>query len=232
MGQFVPDLDKWDYTLPSHFLDSGRPILAVSVAQVMQEADPVDIRLRVNLSKVYREVKAVDKSLGLFRGYPGQLNRVAYTEWSVAEGYAGNSAAAAVIAAAAICDLPGVVPPTRDSGRAVSGLSFALRRLNEQYGEKVFLDGALAIAEMGLRFSSEELTKQHLIESMMREYGVTISGKSIYVLIEDLTTAVKRVFDFINVEEMFHGQFKQEVLTSFNGLRSLANLDHRQNISS
>ena len=64
-GQYVPDLQKWDYLLPEHFSESGRNNIAIDAAAQMQAADPTDIRLRVNLSKGYRQADDTLKSAKL-----------------------------------------------------------------------------------------------------------------------------------------------------------------------
>lgn len=65
-GLYVPDLHKWDYALPEHFSSMGRKAIAIAAAEGMQLADPDDIRLRVNLSKIYRETDLTIKAAELF----------------------------------------------------------------------------------------------------------------------------------------------------------------------
>jgi hypothetical protein len=84
-GIFVPDLHKWDYELPTHFMRAGKLLTAVAASEQMQYADPDDLHLRVNLSKIYRESGEIDKATRLFRNYTGDLSRAAWHEWAVAE---------------------------------------------------------------------------------------------------------------------------------------------------
>ncbi len=163
-GQYVPELHRWDYDLPDHFLMTEQPILAAEVARTLQETDPTDIRLRVNASKIYREIGDPNHAARLFRNFSGELNRVAFTEWSVAEGNVGNTREAILLVAAGLCDLPGQTPPSRTSGRGVATLAFALSRLYEQTGDQTFKEGAAAARNIGLRFVNEETTKTYLDE--------------------------------------------------------------------
>lgn len=46
-GIYVPDLNKWDYDLPTHFMRGAKTLIAVAASEQMQDADPDDIHLSV-----------------------------------------------------------------------------------------------------------------------------------------------------------------------------------------
>lgn len=93
-GTFVPDLHRWDYFLPDHFsgLDQFAIAIAIACSEGMQEANPLDMHLRVNLSKIYRAAERPNKAVLLFREFDGEIDsRIAWHEWAVAERDCGNT---------------------------------------------------------------------------------------------------------------------------------------------
>src|SRR5208282_4495150 len=101
---YVPDLNKWDYDLPTHFMRGAKTLIAVAASEQMQDADPDDIHLRVNLSKVYRESGQIDKAVRLFRNYAGHLSRAAWHEWAVGERWKQEFLQSIILAAISLCD--------------------------------------------------------------------------------------------------------------------------------
>jgi hypothetical protein len=144
-GAFVPDLHKWDYELPKHFLTTERPFIAISIAERLLAGDPDDIRLRVNLSKIYRENKEPRKSVDLFRNYPGEINtRVAWHEWSVAERYNGDLQASIVVALASLCDQPQLPPVAKSTSQGIGTVAANLRESIRDYADKSVLPALMA----------------------------------------------------------------------------------------
>ena len=148
-GQFVPDLDKWNYDLPDVFMKTGRVLIAVSSAEKMQRAAPDDIRMRVKLSSVYRRVGEIEKAVELFRNYEDLLSRSAWNEWSLAERESGDFAASIIMSAISFCDLSGVQPPDqKELIGYVGNFRQGIFELYQRDGETIYPSGIVAASNI------------------------------------------------------------------------------------
>jgi Calcineurin-like phosphoesterase len=175
-GIFVPELHKWDYELPNHFMKTDRTLIAVAASEQMHAADPDDIHLRVNLSKIYRDSKQIEKAVRLFEDYIGKMSRAAWHEWAVSERWNGNQLDSIILAAISLCDLPGIAPAARDSVcMTTNTIAQNLLDLYRRYVDPIYLPTVVAAARIAAACSSNPDdrgagTAQESLDAA-REYG-------------------------------------------------------------
>lgn len=71
-GTYVPELHKWDYDLPRHFIDKD-PETAIRIARAVLEAKPGDALLAVNLARIHRECGDPAAGVGVLAAFEGPV---------------------------------------------------------------------------------------------------------------------------------------------------------------
>ena len=219
-GLFVPDLHKWNYHLPERFMADGRHTIAISIAEGMQKVDPADIRLRVNLSKIYREADENQKAANLFRGFHDPMTRIAWQEWSTVERRCGETLVATVLSAIALCDIPELLPNTRHFvNSALGGLATNLSTLHKQFGFRSYADALMLTCQLARRidnFSDAAIEDFHsyAIRSGAKEFP---GGE----LISLLSKMVVAMLPLIKFDEIVQGRIPRSALENFQGLSAL-----------
>jgi hypothetical protein len=222
-GQYVPDLQKWDYTLPEHFSESGRDSIAIAAAEQMHAADPTDIRLRVNLSKIYREADENLKAAKLFRDFEGELTtRVAWHEWAVAERGNSNSLPSLILAAISICDIPFSLPTTKSSAaKALSTMSLNLKSLYDRYRDPIYLQAVLVVTQLVEILGIVDDDANRATEDLNRfalENGAILPERD--ELLPSLSAIVQGVTTLIDFELFAKGRIPRAAVAKYDGLAS------------
>jgi hypothetical protein len=224
-GEYVPELHKWDYDLPNHFLVSGRPDLAIACAEMLQKTNPDDIRLRVNLSKVYRDQKMFEKAVEVFRSYSGEIStRASWTEWSVAEVSADNVLGSVLLAAVGLCDLPQMYPPSTRDGRGLIALSFNFLVAYEQYREIRYRDAAMASAQIGLRAIADSEIRERLEDLQGRADAAGTKPFGETNLLAALLAGVRTALEVVHFDNLVQRRVSRDQVVSFEGLLALAHI--------
>ena len=133
---YVPELKKWNYTLPDHFTDNN-PGLAVEISETQHNAAPNNLHYIVHLSKMYRITGSSEAARAMLENIAFDLqDRRLWTEKSVVFGQCENHYSAVILAAAAVSDLRG----SRPAGKSIVRVSLcALSRLSECSTKKVII---------------------------------------------------------------------------------------------
>jgi tetratricopeptide (TPR) repeat protein/predicted MPP superfamily phosphohydrolase len=217
-GQFVPDLDKWNYNLPDMFMETKRVLIAVSSAEKMQRVAPEDLRMRVKLSSIYRRVGEFEKAVELFQNYEEPLSRSAWTEWSLAERANRNFTASAIMSAISFCDLSGVQPPDQEELISyVGNFKQGLFELYKRDGETTYLSGIVAAAKILSTFAGRKRTFDSLKDEALdtaREAGVLDVPDSI----EALRGVVEHILRSGQFAVISKGRVSRETVLSFEAL--------------
>jgi calcineurin-like phosphoesterase family protein len=222
-GQYVPDLQKWDYTLPEHFSESGRHSIAIAAAEQMHAADPTDIRLRVNLSKVYRQADENLKAAKLFRDFEGELaTRVAWHEWAVAERGNSNHLPSLILAAISVCDVPSSLPTTKSSAaKALSTMSLNLKSLYDRYKDPIYLQAILVVTQfvemLGIIGIDENKATSELNKFAL-ENGATLPERN--ELLPAFSAIIQGVATLVNFELFAKGRVPRAAIAKYDGLAS------------
>lgn len=222
-GQYVPDLQKWDYLLPEHFSESGRNKIAIDAAEQMQAADPTDIRLRVNLSKVYRQTDENLKAAKLFRDFEGELStRVAWHEWAVAERGNSNHLPSLILAAISICDLPSSLPTTRSSAaKALSTMSLNFYSLYDRYKDPIYLQAVLVVTQLVETLGVVDIDANKATSELNQfalEHGATLPERS--ELLSALSAIIQGVASLVDFELFAKGRVPRAAIAKYEGLAS------------
>lgn len=224
-GSYVPDLNKWDYELPKHFQASGRVMIAVAAAESMQQADPDDIRLRVNLSKIHRDSMRAEKAADLFRLFTGEIpTRVAWHEWGVAERWNKETLNSIILATIALADLPMMLPPKKtDAARALSLIGANFKDLYVQYGDPIYLRGVIAGCRLSLLLNSEETDVSFKNATENLSFAVSSGSDDIEAkdLLPTLNTLIGAISPIVEWEVLVQHRVSRSSITELNGLASL-----------
>jgi calcineurin-like phosphoesterase family protein len=222
-GEYVPDLHKWDYHLPKHFLNSGKTLIALSAAEQMQIADPDDIHLRVNLSKLYRETSQPKKAVALFRELNSAVSRAAWHEWAVAERWEGQLYSSIILAAISICDLPGFFPLERISaGMSANTIAINFFDLYEARGSLSYLNAAVAAAKISLSFANAADHGKEIATKILdgaAEYGVFDVPDN--DCLKAIKFSVDEIASIIDFDEISKGRVNRSTVSKYTRLGTI-----------
>jgi hypothetical protein len=149
---YVPELHRWDYDLPEHFVDKS-PETAIRIGRALLDAAPSDVKLAVHLAKIYRKCGDSEAGAKILKSFKEDVaERAFWYEWGTCEGVSGNQAVGAVLDGWSLSDQALSAPPNAPQSKlSLSGLGFALLRLYEDYPDRRFIDGLAATAYLGSR---------------------------------------------------------------------------------
>ena len=162
---YLPGLADWRFKFARHFVDAGKMDLAIKIGKAVLSREPTNPKTIANVSNLYREAGAMDKSVALFHAIPAsmRMERSFYFEWGTAEGLNGDSVASAILVAFSLsddCDASRV-----DNDRAkmgLAGLGVAFGELFDRYRETAFRDSRIAVAVLGSQLKLDPKTAGHL----------------------------------------------------------------------
>ncbi len=222
-GIFVPDLQKWDYDLPSHFKQSGRTLIAVAASEQMHYADPEDIHLRVNLSKVYRESGQIDKAVRLFRNNTTALSRAAWHEWSVGERWNHEYLTSIILAAVSLCDIPATPPVIRlSAAMSMNTIAQNLVDLYHRYVDPAYLTAIVAATKIAVACSDADSHGMTLaneaLEVAMNAGAPDVENSECVATFKIVIGSVLQLVDF---DDLAKGRVPRSAVGSYNGLSAL-----------
>ncbi|MEZ5583039.1 MAG: hypothetical protein R3F37_09995 [Candidatus Competibacteraceae bacterium] len=147
---FVPELHRWDFELPEHFIEK-EPEAAVRIAQALLEEDRENVKLAVNAARIYREAGDPENGTDLLRRFSGKLGRGYWYEWGTCAGNTGDASSNAVLAAFELTDQVLLSPDIKTATLVLSGLGRALSELYKQFGDGRFAMAGSSSAWLGLK---------------------------------------------------------------------------------
>ena len=223
-GIFVPELHKWDYELPTHFMKTGRTLIGVAASERMHAADQDDIHLRVNLSKIYRESGQVERAVHLFEDYIGKMSREAWHEWATAERRNNNQLNSIILAALSVCDLPGVSWPARGSvSMSTNTIAQDLLDLYRKYADPVYLPTIVAAARIAAACSASpddhgaSIARESL--EAAKEYGAPDVPDT--ELVSTVKAVIESVSQLIDFKAIAKERIERSTISNYEGLSSL-----------
>jgi len=218
-GIFVPELHKWDYALPDHFLNSKRTLIAVAAAEKMQSVDPADIHLRVNLSDIYRRTGQYEDAAKIFREYSGEMTRAAWHEWSISERGCNEMMRSLVLAAICLCDLPLVAAPTRNSILiSANSITQTLLALYDRYRKEAYLSAAAAAARISQLCAVDDKdikVAEETAESVRQLKGEAVDDHN---LISTFTILVDVVLPSVDSDYLTKERVPRDCIRKFEGM--------------
>lgn len=149
-NKFVPELHRWRYELPEHFIEK-KPEAAVRIAQALLEEDPENVKLAVNTARVYREAGDPENGADLLRSFSGKQGRGFWYEWGTCAGNSGDVSSNAVLAAFELTDQVLLSPDIKTAKLVLSGLGRAFSELHRQFGGSRFAMAGSSSAWLGLK---------------------------------------------------------------------------------
>lgn len=223
-GGYVPDLHKWDYTLPEHFAQSDRTTIALAASEAMLDADPLDIKLRVNLSKLYRGANHPERAVVLFRELERSVEgRIAWHEWAVAERDCGNILVSIVLAAISLCDLPETLVPTRESGaRTLGTIAGNFLMLHERYGDPNYIQSTLVTTQLAQKLCAHNVALLETV-SLRHERALALGGTlhDESNLIPIFSAVIPGVASLIDCDAVLKNRVPRTALGLYTGVASL-----------
>lgn len=172
---YVAELARWEYELPEHFI-ALQPGLAISIAIALLENDPSNMRLAVNMARLYRESGNPGAGAELLSGFHAGESRGFWAEWGACAGRAGDEALDAQLVGWSLADQPGVSHPENESAKlSLASLGVAFRDLYNSHHDHAFILAQGAVGHLGLMLRLDTRTRTYFEGYLLaaREVGGT-----------------------------------------------------------
>lgn len=185
---FVPELHRWDYKLPEHFINQS-PEIAVHIGRALLDLDPENKKLTVGLARIYREVSAPEEGANVLARFTGQTGREFWYEWSTCAGNTGDFSLNAVLAAFSLSDQAEQVPPDMKSVKfGLAGIGVAFGKLYTRFRDERLKNALASVAWLGLKLQVDQ--KAHgYFEKHMNE--ATLAGAANPIHLQDALSKFK-----------------------------------------
>jgi hypothetical protein len=219
----MPEIKRWRYNFSQHFLESGRSDLAIRIGTTLLNAEIDNIRLRVHLAKLYREMGESDEAVRLFREYKEPIVSGALYEWGIAEGTSGNQPFAAWLQAHSLADQVIDSPPNNMQARiSLSGLGVTFHMLFTDYNNHMFVDARYAVATLGLKLPPDTTSRSYFEKYQQEAHDLGAPEMDIHTAFDKFESAVRILAELLGTE-VFPALSRLAVPgnLSFNGLRRL-----------
>ncbi len=225
-GSYVLELNRWDYDLPSHFLQKQSE-LAIQIGRTLREQDPSNSKLVVNLARIYRQSDDSPEGAHVLREFTGEIggNRSFWYEWGTCAGGAGDQALAAWLAGWSLADQSGVAPPDNDSAKKIlAGLGVAFAELFKRYLDEAFIEARHAMGQLGLRLRLDN-TAQRYFESYLAETEAEgVKPSDLAGAFNRLQTGLNLAWENCAERETLAERMPKPQAMHFEGLKRLFNL--------
>lgn len=166
--QYVPELPRWEYELPQHFL-KHQPELATRIGRALLDKDPGNFRHAVNLARLYRESGSPAQGAELLQGFTSRRHSGVVVRVGHLCRQRGDPALSAWLVGWCMADQPGVARPENDSAKkCLAGLGVAFGDLHTLHGDQIFIEARGAVGQLGLLLRLDATTRSYL-ERYVRE---------------------------------------------------------------
>lgn len=159
----VVELHRWRYELPDTLLER-EPETAVRIAKALYDLDTDNVRLVVNLARIFREAKVPDEGVEVLENFTGEIGyeRGYWYEWSACLGNAGDYALNAILSGFSLVDQAVPSPANvKDAKLALAGIGVSFGELYQQFRDKRFLHGQSAVAFLGLQLDVDTVARSY-----------------------------------------------------------------------
>jgi len=191
----VPELHRWNFELPEHFLSSNSD-LAIRIGQAVLDQDPNNSKLVVSLAHLYRETGYPASGATLLKDFVSDKsdNRGFWYEWGTCAGEAHDYSLNAWLAGWSLADDSASVSIENNSAkRSLAGLGMAFGKLFEQSKSQTFIEARGAVAVLGFRLQLDPVANsyfaQHRQETEAAGIGKVDVGTAMLRLQEGLIKA-------------------------------------------
>lgn len=222
-GTYIPKYANWEYELPSHFLAKQDGATAIRISRAILDQSPSQIKLAVHLAHIYREAGEPQEGAALLENIDGGGNRGYLHEWATCAGAAGDSALSAWLDGLSIADIAHGAPPDNDQAKvSLAGLSFALKRLEEQFNDSVFRGGLAGCVRLGETLRMDEKTKSYFDEFRrdVQRWGLQLPTEARGALAA-IQAALDRAYECCDARDRFNGVLSPPQQLGFTGLAQL-----------
>jgi predicted MPP superfamily phosphohydrolase len=225
---FIPDLvpKLWQYDLAAYFIAAGRQNVALRIGRRVLDADPSNIRSRVNLAKLFRKSGVPEEAARLFRDYSGKMDRICLYEWGTAEGEADDYPLAAWLGFFALSDQASGSPNNENAIIVLAGLGVVFEKLFFSYNVRIFIEAHNAVGVLGLILPLDSLGYFEKYLRKASALGVPEMDSS--AALERFEAAARSIGALYDAREPFIARLPKPEDLTFQGLRQL--IDGRQQV--
>ncbi len=222
-GTFVPELHRWDYDLPEHFI-SKSPETSIRIASELLEVALDNSKLAVNLARIYRKCDDPAKGADLlksFTGVPG-INRSFWYEWGTCEGNRGNLADNALLAGWTVADQATPIrPEVKEATLGLSGLGYAFGELYDQFLDSRFLAGCSAASYLGLSLPFDPTAHAYLEKNRKLAESNGIRTAELSEALDQLSAALIAAWEVCDKQQELLSKIAPATSMTFSGLARL-----------
>jgi predicted phosphodiesterase len=222
-GTYVPELHKWNYDLPGHFLEKD-PETAIRIARAVLDAVPGNVRLAVNLARTHRECGDPAAGAAVLMGFTGQVgnDRSFWHEWATCAGNTGDYAVNAILGGWSLADQAASGSPDRRNAKlSLAGLGVAFGGLYQRFGDRRFIAGRGAVAHMGLRLDLDPKTRGYFERHRREAESAGAQTADPTEALEQLRTALVAAWDVCGDRDELMDRLAAPGSTGFAGLARL-----------
>ncbi|PPK73414.1 3',5'-cyclic AMP phosphodiesterase CpdA [Methylobacter tundripaludum] len=222
-GSYVPELKRWDYDLPEYFLQKHSG-LAIQIGRALQEQDPNNTNLAVNLARIYRQSDDPENGARVLREFKGEVSstRVFWYEWGTCAGGTGDQALSAWLDGWSLADQSGVAPPDNDRAKmSLAGLGVAFAELSKSYLDPVFIEARHSMGQLGLRLRLDTTTHRYFENHLAETEAVGVRPTDLAGSFNRLQTGLLRAWENCAERESLAERMPKPQTMYFEGLKRL-----------
>jgi hypothetical protein len=223
-AEYVPQLAEWRFKLSEHFQNTSRMALAIRIAEEICEREAGNIFDLTHLAKLYRDAGRPELAVKSFREFSGGVrqDRGFYYEWGTVEGSAGAQPLSVWLDAFSLADqAAGTSPDNERAKLSLAGLGVAFGELYDQYHDRAFIEGRMAVAVLGLTLRLDATTKSYFERHKAESRAEGVEDMDWPAAIEKFKVVVESAWSLCGERNEFGQKISPPADMTFEGLRRL-----------
>jgi hypothetical protein len=172
-GEFLPNINKWHYSLPNKLRLIGKADLAIEIVRIFHETQPANPYFLTKLSSLYREFGDPKTAANLFRNLdclqnPKELREM-LMEWGQAEAQARNQALGTSLMLLSVADYEGVAQASHKHLRIfIESTPGYLEDLYSHFPRGEISEAIIALSVLGLEMGLPRESNKLMLKRLKR----------------------------------------------------------------
>lgn len=226
-GIYVEQFRNWLFN-SDHFAKNNNYPLAIKLDQEILKLDNTDDYVLVHLSKLFRKAGQPDMALRLFRDINYSINRrPVFCEWALIEANENHKAESICLSAIALSDqAEKTAIDIKNACMNLYSIGFTFKELYDRYKNIVYLNAALASANLGLGIDAENRKITALLKGIQERHEIKELSPEVPAQMQSLKNGIALAEK--EKGSTFKDWLPQIDMLEFNGLSAL--LENTRNV--